>query len=133
MRTVALYNIFGVSKAKTAKAVLLHETTTDRMAWIPLSVASVKFIGTDYKVKVTVPDWFFNKIAWKTAASFAPKAKPDNPYIGADVGNMMEERMVLTEIYDSLDETNSDHAAELAGIAKRLRMIEEAVALAQHA
>ena len=34
MRTVALYNIFGVSKAKTAKAVLLHETTTDRMAWI---------------------------------------------------------------------------------------------------
>jgi len=38
--------------------------------------------------------------------------------------------MVLTEIYDSLDETNSDHAAELAGIAKKIRMIDEAVALA---
>ncbi|NBO27376.1 MAG: hypothetical protein EBU96_11440 [Actinobacteria bacterium] len=81
---------------------------------------------------MTVPDWFFNKITWKPAASFAPKAKPANPYIGADVGNMMEERMVLSEMYDSLDETNSDDAAELAGIAKKLRMIEEAVALAQH-
>jgi hypothetical protein len=68
MRTTAFYNFFGVSKAKTAKAILFVDTNTQRMAWIPLSVASVKFIGADYKVKLTIPDWFSNKINWSVIA-----------------------------------------------------------------
>jgi hypothetical protein len=75
----------------------------------------VKFIGKNYEVKVTVPDWFFRKISWKPLSEFKPKAKPANPYIGADVGNMMEERMVLEEI-DPAD--------------PRIKLIDEAVAVA---
>ena len=53
-----------------------------------------------------------------------------NPYIGADVGNMMEERMVLVEIYDSLDETYSEDAKRQAELGKRIAMIDEATRLA---
>ena len=98
-RTVAYYNIFGVSKAKTNKAILVAKDGLE--TWIPLSVAQVKFVGKNYEVKVTVPDWFFRKISWKPLSEFKPKAKPANPYIGADTGNMMEERMVLEEIAES--------------------------------
>lgn len=66
MRTTTLYTLRGVSKAKTAKAVLLFDEVYNREAWIPTSVGSVKFVGPNYKVEVTVPGWFFSKIAWKT-------------------------------------------------------------------
>lgn len=112
-RTVAYYNIVGTSKAKTDKAILVVKDGLE--SWMPLSVAQVKFIGKDYQVKVTVPDWFFRKISWKPLSEFKPKAKPANPYIGADVGNMMEERMVLEEI-DPSD--------------PRIKLIDEAVAIA---
>lgn len=52
-----------------------------------------------------------------------------NPYIGADFGNMMEERMVLMEIYDSLDETDSEDAKRQAELGKRIAMINEAAKL----
>jgi hypothetical protein len=100
-QTVALWSMKGVSKAKTAKAILFLNTETNLEAWMPLTVASVRFIGKDYKVQVTVPSWFYGKIQWKQPSTFTPKAKPANPYIGGDVGNMMEERMVLQEIADS--------------------------------
>ena len=64
MKTVVLYTIFGVSKAKTNKAILVLDTKTNKESWIPLSVAHVKFIGKNYEVKVTVPGWFFSKINW---------------------------------------------------------------------
>lgn len=100
-QTVSLWSMNGVSKAKTAKAILFLNTETNLEAWMPLTVASVRFIGKDYKVRVTVPGWFYGKIQWKQPSTFTPKAKPANPYLGADVGNMMEERMVLEEIADS--------------------------------
>lgn len=52
-----------------------------------------------------------------------------NPYIGCDYGNMMEERMVLVEIYDSLDETDSEDAIRQAELGKRIAMIDEAAKL----
>ena len=65
MRTTSFYSLIGFSKAKTAKAVLFFDEMHSREAWIPTSVASVKFIGPDFKVKVSVPGWFFSKISWK--------------------------------------------------------------------
>jgi len=112
-RTVAYYNIFGVSKAKTDKAILVAKDNLE--TWIPLSVAQVKFIGKNYEVKVTVPDWFFRKISWKPLTEFKPKAKPANPYVGSDVGNMLEERMVL----DEMDPSDP-----------RIKMIDEALDIA---
>jgi len=111
----------GVSKAKTAKAILFLNTETNLEAWMPLTVASVRFIGKDYKVQVTVPSWFYGKIQWKQPSTFTPKAKPANPYLGADVGNMMEERMVLEEIADS--ETGEAKQKLL----ERISLIDEAV------
>lgn len=113
MRTVAFYSIDGVSKAKTAKAILVQRQD-GKEAWIPMSSASVKFTGPNYKVRVSVPDWLFSKISWKNPTAFvrkavsvsttpapvvttAPVAKK-NPYIGMDYGNMMEESMVLSEM-----------------------------------
>jgi hypothetical protein len=112
-RTVAYYNIFGVSKAKTDKAILVVKDGLE--SWMPLSVAQVKFIDKNFGVKVTVPDWFFRKISWKPLSEFKPKAKSANPYVGSDVGNMMEERMVLEEM-------NPDDP--------RIKLIDEAVAVA---
>jgi hypothetical protein len=91
---------------------------------MPLSVAQVKFIGKDYQVKVTVPDWFFRKISWKPAEEYVPKAKSTNPYIGADEGNMMEERMVLEEIAES--ETGETKQKLL----DQIKLIDEAIAVA---
>ncbi len=65
MKTVSFYSLRGVSKAKTDKAVLFFDEIHNREAWIPTSVGSVKFIGPNYKVEVTVPGWFFSKISWK--------------------------------------------------------------------
>lgn len=76
-RTVCLYDIYGVSKAKTQKAILVARD--GREAWMPLSVASVKFIGKDYQVKVTVPDWFYGKIVWKEPTEFVRGASPATP------------------------------------------------------
>jgi hypothetical protein len=112
-QTVTFYDIFGTSKAKTNKAILVMRDNLE--TWLPLSVAQVKFIGKDYQVKVTVPGWFYNKISWKPLSEFKPKAKPANPYIGSDVGNMMEERMVLEEM-------NPEDP--------RIKLIDEAVAVA---
>ncbi len=120
-QTVSLWTMRGVSKAKTAKAILFLNTETNQEAWMPLTVASVRFIGKDYQVQVTVPSWFYGKIQWKQPSTFTPKAKPANPYIGADVGNMMEERMVLEEMSDS--ETGEAKAKLLSRIA----MIDAAV------
>lgn len=63
-QTTVLYSLNGFSKAKTPKAVLFFDPATNRQAWIPASVSTVKFTGPDYRVKVTVPGWFFNKINW---------------------------------------------------------------------
>jgi len=67
MRTVAIYTIDGVSKAKTAKAVLFEcfRGTAKYTAWIPLSVCTLKFTGPEYKARLSVPDWMYNKISWK--------------------------------------------------------------------
>jgi hypothetical protein len=120
-QTVSLWTMRGVSKAKTAKAILFLNTETNHEAWIPLTVASVRFIGKDYKVQVTVPGWFYGKIQWKQPSTFTPKAKPANPYMGADVGNMMEERMVLAEVADS---ETGEHKQKLLD---RIALIDEAV------
>lgn len=114
MKTVTFYNIFGTSKAKTEKAILVLNDAGTEQAWMPLSVAQVKFIGKDFKVKVTVPGWFFNKISWVPATEFKPKSAPTNPYIGQDVGNLLEEAMVLEEIGGP-------------AVAKKLQLIQEAL------
>lgn len=117
MSTVALYSITGTSKAKTAKAILVLNSS-GQQAWIPLSVASVQFIGKDYKVKVTVPGWFFSKISWKPAEEYKPKSVPTNPYISQDVGNILEEMMVLQEVGGP-------------GVAKTLQLMQEALDMAK--
>lgn len=66
MRTTSLYTLHGVSKYKTEKAVLFHDELRNVKAWLPLSVANVKFLGENYKVQITVPGWFYSKISWKT-------------------------------------------------------------------
>jgi len=123
-QTVALYSIDGVSKAKTAKAILVFEPRMNKEAWIPLTVASVRFVNKTFGVRVTVPGWFFGKIQWKEPSNYVRKAapaKPANPYIGADVGNMMEERMVLEEIV--ANQSTEDNTK----LIERIKMIDEAV------
>ena len=117
-RTVAYYNIFGTSKAKTDKAILVVNETGAEQTWMPLSVAQVKFIGKDYQVKVTVPDWFFRKISWKPVEEYTPKTKPANPYVGMDVGNILEEMMVVQEMNPP-------------GVEKTLQLMQEALDLAK--
>ena len=108
MRTTSFYAVDGVSKAKTAKAILIQRAD-GKEAWIPMSQASVRFTGPNYKVRVSVPDWFYGKIVWKNPTAFVkketapvapvtPVAPKMNPYIGMDFGNMMEESMVLSEM-----------------------------------
>ena len=116
-RTVAFYSIYGTSKAKTDKAILVLADSRPEQAWIPLRVAEVKFIGKDYKVKVTVPDWFFDKISWVPATDYKPK-KPTNPYVGMDVGNILKEMMVLQEMNPP-------------GVEKTLQLMQEALDLAK--
>ncbi len=143
MRTVSFYSIDGVSKAKTAKAILV--SAHGKEAWLPLRFASVKFTGPNYQVRVSVPDWLYNKINWKTPevvekapeAPAAPK-KPTNPYVGMDYGNMMEELMILNEILaheereygmyqDSDDFPKLEQwAKEIAELKKRIVLINEA-------
>ena len=139
-QTVTLHTIYGVSKAKTDKALLLEidDNGSPVQSWIPLSVASVKFIGKDFQVKVVVPGWFFRKISWKAPVPYTPKAKPatpKNPYIGSDVGNMLEEQMILGEQLSAYQEgamgdgPEQDRAME--DLSLRIKMIGEAVAFAQ--
>ena len=111
MRTTSFYAVDGVSKAKTAKAILIQRAD-GKEAWIPMSQASVRFTGPNYKVRVSVPDWFYGKIVWKNPTAFvkketapvtpvapvAPVVPKTNPYLGMDFGNMMEESMVLSEM-----------------------------------
>ena len=66
MRTIVVYHIDGVSKAKTDKAILVKREDGGKEAWIPLSVASVRWTGANFRVRVSVPDWFYNKINWRT-------------------------------------------------------------------
>lgn len=139
-QTVTLHTIYGVSKAKTDKAMLLEieDNGAPVQSWIPLSVASVKFIGKDFQVKVVVPGWFFRKISWKAPVPYTPKAKPaapKNPYIGCDVGNMLEEQMILSEELDAYQEGAMGDGPEqhriTEDLCRRIGMIREAVALAQ--
>lgn len=140
MQTTTIHHIDGYSKAKTAKAILVSAHGKD--AWIPMSYATVRFTGPNYKVRVTVPGWLFRKISWKDPVSYTkntdtPK-NPANPYIGTDYGNMMEEQMVLNEMlihkefqYDMYHEpadesTLKEMADEINGIKARLKMIDEA-------
>lgn len=127
-QTVVLYELVGVSKAKTAKALLFLDTRTNKESWIPLRVASVKFINKEFGVKVSVPSWFYGKIVWKDPVAYtpAPKAVPANPYIGMDIGNMMEEKMILEEIYDTVVERGD--IEDKINIENKLRMIAEACA-----
>lgn len=133
-QTVTLWSMRGVSKAKTAKAILFLNTETNLEAWMPLTVASVRFIGKDYKVQVTVPGWFYSKIQWKQPSTFTPKAKPANPYIGADVGNMMEERMILEEQLSAFQEGAMGDGPEqdkaMEELDRRIKLIDEAVKVA---
>jgi len=68
MRTVTIYTIEGRTKAKTDKAVLFQRMNgpAQEQAWIPLSMCTLRYIGSDFKAKASVPDWFYNKISWKT-------------------------------------------------------------------
>lgn len=138
MRTVAFYKILGVSKAKTAKAVLVANAANGKEAWLPLRFTSVRFIGPNYKVEVSVPDWLYNKISWKAPEAPAAPKKITNPYIGSDYGNMMEELMILNEMLahqeyeygmyqDSDDEpTLNNMSKEIDELKKRIAMINEA-------
>lgn len=139
-QTVTLHTIYGVSKAKTDKALLLEieDNGAKVQSWIPLSVASVKFIGKDFQVKVVVPGWFFRKISWKAPVPYTPKAKPaapKNPYIGSDVGNMLEEQMILGEQLSAYQEGAMGDGPEqdraMQDLSLRIKMIGEAVAFAQ--
>lgn len=148
-QTVTLHTIYGVSKAKTDKALLLEidDNGSPVQSWIPLSVASVKFIGKDFQVKVVVPGWFFRKISWKAPVPYTPKAKSvaptpapapvvrKNPYIGCDVGNMLEEQMILSEQIDAYQEGAFGEGLEqdriMQDLSRRIEMIREAVAFAQ--
>lgn len=158
MKTVTIYHIDGVSKAKTSKAILIQRNDGGTEAWIPLSCVSVKFTGPNYKVRVSVPDWLFSKISWKQPTPFQKKVqqvmagKPPepvaatqkkNPYVGCDVGNMLEERMVLEEklsheeyeygmYQDSDDEpTLAEMAKSIDLLKKQLLWIDEALVIAQ--
>lgn len=130
-QTVTLWSMYGVSKAKTAKAILFLNTETNQEAWMPLTVAMVKFIGKDYKVKVTVPGWFYNKIQWKAPTTYVPKAKPANPYMGADVGNMLEEQLILGEQLSAFQEGAMGDGPEqdkaMEELSRRIALIDEAV------
>lgn len=146
-QTVTLHTIYGVSKAKTDKALLLEieDNGSKVQSWIPLSVASVQFIGKDFQVKVVVPGWFFRKISWKAPVPYTPKAKSvaptpapvvrKNPYIGCDVGNMLEEQMILSEQIDAYQEGAFGEGLEqdriMQDLSRRIEMIREAVAFAQ--
>lgn len=148
-QTVTLHTIYGVSKAKTDKALLLEidDNGSPVQSWIPLSVASVKFIGKDFQVKVVVPGWFFRKISWKAPVPYTPKAKTvaptpapapvtrQNPYIGSDVGNMLEEQMILGEQLSAYQEGAMGDGPEqdrmMQDLSQRIKMISEAVAFAQ--
>lgn len=148
-QTVTLHTIYGVSKAKTDKALLLEieENGAPVQSWIPLSVASVKFIGKDFQVKVVVPGWFFRKISWKAPVPYTPKAKTvaptpapapvvsKNPYIGSDVGNMLEEAMILGEQLSAYQEGAMGDGPEqdrmMKELSQRIMMINDAVAFAQ--
>ena len=121
-RTVAYYNFEGTSKAKTANAILFHNDTTGQEVWLPTRVVSYRFIGPNFRVRVSIPDWLSSKLTWKS-----PTVKPKNPYVGCDVGNMMEERMVLDE---QLGYIAKDTPSYLE-LVNRIRLIDEAVALAQ--
>ena len=141
MRTVAFYSIDGTSKAKTAKAILV--SANGKEAWLPLRFTSVKFVGKDYKVRVSVPDWLYNKIDWKIPSEPLVVPKKKNPYVGSDYGNMMEERMILDEMlareeYEYGMYQDSDDEPTLAEMAKaidalklRLKQIDEALVIAQ--
>ena len=140
MRTVAFYSIDGTSKAKTAKAILV--SANGKEAWLPLRFTSVKFVGKDYKVRVSVPDWLYNKIDWKIPSEPLVVPKKKNPYVGSDYGNMMEERMVLDEmlaheereygLYQDSDDFPrlEQWAKEIAELKKRISLIDEAAKLA---
>jgi hypothetical protein len=120
MRTVTYYNLEGTSKAKTRQAILFQNEKTGLQAWFPLRIVSYRFIGPDFRVRISVPDWLLSKVDWKE-----PVVKPTNPYIGADVGNMMEERMVLLEQLDYI----AKGSPEYLGLVNRIRLIDEAAAL----
>lgn len=150
MRTVSFYSIDGVSKAKTAKAILVSRQD-GKEAWIPLSSASVKFTGPNYQVRVSVPDWLYSKISWKTAVAYVKKAvntvavaeekvvqnpvaapKKENPYIGMDFGNMMEEQMVLSEMLSHKrieygENQDSDDPSILDPLEAEIKQIEGAL------
>jgi hypothetical protein len=119
-RTVAYYNFEGTSKAKTANAILFQNEATGMETWLPTRVVSVRFIGPNYRVRVSIPDWLSCKLDWKE-----PVVKPKNPYIGADVGNMMEERMVMNEQLDYIAKGTPEYIA----LVNRIRLIDEAAAL----
>ena len=147
-QTTTLHTIYGVSKAKTDKAVLveIEDNGSVKQSWMPLSVVGVRFIGKNFQIKVTVPGWFFRKIDWKAPQAYTPKAKPaapKNPYIGSDVGNMMEELMILNERlsheeyeYGMYQDSDDDRtlvtmAIGIEELKIRIRNIQEAVAIAQ--
>lgn len=142
MRTVAFYSVDGVSKAKTAKAILVQRDD-GKEAWIPLSTATVKFTGPNYKVRVSVPDWLFSKISWKSPSVYVKKPVPvdptpavtaapvvkNNPYIGMDYGNMMEESMVLSEMLGHLKSENAP-LGEIKKLEGTLILIADAMKVA---
>lgn len=154
MQTTTIHYIDGFSKAKTAKAILVNRPDFGDEAWIPLSYASVRFTGPNYRVRVSVPGWLFRKISWKAptprpqaqtnvtkAAAIVAPEPVKNPYIGMDYGNMMEEQMVLGEhlshleyeygmYQDSDDEpTLKEMVAKITELKLRLKQIAEAANL----
>lgn len=62
MSCIAYYNLVGVSKAKTDRAILFLEDGVEKAQWFPLSVLSNFRFGKDFKVTISVPDWHLRRI-----------------------------------------------------------------------
>jgi len=107
MNTVTYYRIRGVSKAKTAKAILFQREKDGLQSWLPTRIVKVQFTDAEYHCEVSAPDWFLRKVEWKEPVEYTPKEKPTNPYLGSDYGNLMEEKMVLEEKLDALVTSSS--------------------------
>jgi hypothetical protein len=119
-RTVAIYRFEGTSKAKTTNAILFVNEKTGLQTWLPLRCIEVKFTGPNFKCQVMIPDWLSAKLTWKQG-----EQKKENPYIGCDYGNLMEERMVLSEHLDYI----AKHTPEYVALYARLQQMNEAVRL----
>lgn len=101
----------------------------------PKQLAYWRALQKDGKMRIEIYAGQLLEIARAKAQKAQMAQAADNPYIGADIGNLMEERMVLLEQLDACqqdaytDPEGAEREAEL--IAARLRQINEAVRQAE--